>query len=80
MAYREFKRGEKARWYSISKTKIRGHHVVTPFRSKPSPERGQVIVSGTKHKYAINKNGYAVTKKLPEAHKTKKRTPKSWWW
>lgn len=65
MAYKEFKTGEHAKYYTISKEKIRGHYVVTPYRSKPTNTKGYITVSGSKHHYKINKNGYSTTKKLP---------------
>ena len=75
MAYKEFKQGEKANWYVVGKNKVRGHHIVTPYRSKPTNQgKEYIIVSGAKHKYRINQYGYATTKQLPEAHKTKQKT------
>lgn len=81
MAYREFKPGEKAQWYTISKEKHRGRYVVTPFRSKPKlrPSDKAIIVSGNKHHYHINEYGYSTTNKLPTPHKTKRKASGGLW-
>lgn len=79
MAYKEFRQGERARYYVISKQKVRGHHVVTPYRSMPSSSsvgKNRIVVSGNKYYYKINKNGYSTTTKLPQntINSTKRRT------
>ena len=66
MAYKEFKKGEIAKYYVVSKKAIRGHHVITPYRSKPKAQKGYIIVSGKTKSFQINKNGYATTKSLPK--------------
>lgn len=77
-AYRQFRKGEHAKYYVVSQAPIRGHYVVTPYRSKPETRPGEVVVSGAKHHYKLNKNGYAVTRHKPkETMKKKRPAPKS---
>lgn len=61
-----YKGVEKPNYYVITKAKIRGKHIVTPYASKPTDHKGYVVVSAKKYHYKLNENGYAHTSKLPE--------------
>jgi ribosomal protein L35AE/L33A len=73
-SYREFHKGERAAYYSVSKKKIHGHHILTPYRSMPSEQKGQIIIGG-KVQYKLNRDGYATSTKLPTTSILKTKRP-----
>lgn len=72
-----YKRSIKPNYWLISKEKIEGKYIATPYTSKPKAMRGHIIVSGKKHHYPIRKEyGFAELKTLP-TDTLKKPKPRS---
>jgi hypothetical protein len=69
MAYRRFRKGEKAKFFVVKKG-TDGRYIMTPYRSKPQNLRdGEYLASAKNNPTRLNRWGYAVKAKKPVAYK-----------
>lgn len=71
MAYKQFKKGEKAKYLVASKVGAR-KYILIPYRSMPKNLRGKEYVVDASTKYKLNAHGYAVTTTKPKARQPKR--------